>query len=647
MPARGTVPDKRVSSPALLRAQVAAFSKQVPVLYLLLSVNALALAYTFWDAAPLWLVAAPSPLLALSAARIVVWVRRRNAAPGSAEAERLLRTTVLLGPAIGMAMLVWALELHQYGSTAQQTHVTVFVGLTVVSCIFCLMHVRTAALGITSSVAIPYSVTLIFSRDPVLMAIGANMALVSLVMIYILFVYSSEFEQMIQAQAETQRLSDDNHRLANIDGLTGLPNRRQFFTRLSELLSSAEGEQRRFWVGLLDLDGFKPVNDLYGHLVGDQVLVETGARLQEIAQHGAFICRLGGDEFGVILDGGHSHEEVERFGQRVCEALLAPFSTLDVLAKISGTIGFAASDQGEGQAKLLYERADYALYHAKQNERGRAIMFSREHETAIRRLSVLEQSLRNADIDTEMSLVFQPMVDVATGRITTFEALARWDSPELGPVSPADFVPIAERTDLITRLTQALLQKALAEARRWPADIRISFNLSARDLSPEAILKTIEKVRASGLDASRIVFEITETAAMRDIALAEISLGALRARGARVALDDFGAGYSSLSYVRRLPLDRIKVDRGFIVDIEHDGVARDILKTIIDLSRNLKIDCVVEGVETEAQKRTIGLLGCTTMQGYLFSKPMTAGEIPDFLAGVEADRRTRLTVALA
>jgi len=644
MPARGKTSEERANSPALLRAQIAAFSKQVPVLYVLLSVNAMALAYTFWGVAPLALVAAPIPLIVLSVFRLVVWARRRHLTPAPAEAERLLRTTVLLGPAIGFAFLIWALALHDYGTSVQQAHVIVFVGLTVVSCIFCLMHVRTAALGITSTVAIPYSVFLICSGDPVLLAIGANMALVALVMIYILFVYSREFAQMIEAQVETQRLSDDNHRLANIDGLTGLPNRRQFFARLTELLSRDQGDHGRFWVGLLDLDGFKPVNDLYGHLVGDQVLVETGARLQTIAQRGAFICRLGGDEFGVILDGGHDHDEVERFGQSVCDALLAPFSALGVLAKISGTIGFAASDQAEGQAKLLYERADYALYHAKQNERGRPIMFSREHETAIRRLSVLEQSLRNADLESEMSLVFQPMVDVATGRITTFEALARWDSPELGPVSPGDFVPIAERTDLITRMTQILLRKALAEARRWPPHIRISFNLSARDLSPEAILKTIEKVRASGLDASRIVFEITETAAMRDIALAEISLGALRALGARVALDDFGAGYSSLSYVRRLPLDRIKVDRGFIVDIEHDGVARDILKTIIDLSRNLKIDCVVEGVETDGQKRTIGLLGCTTMQGYLFSKPMAASEIPGFLAAIEADRRARLSI---
>ena len=223
--------------------------------------------------------------------------------------------------------------------------------------------------------------------------------------------------------------------------------------------------------------------------------------------------------------------------------------------------------------------------------------------------------------------------------VVAFEALARWDSPELGPIAPDVFIPVAERTDFVIKLTQILLRKALACVRTWPDDVRISFNLSVRDISSaEAILKIIAIIENSGVVPGRIDLEVTETALMRDFDKGYECLKALKSLGVHISLDDFGSGYSSLSYVHRLPLDKIKIDRSFIKDIETQGASRDIVKTIIDLCDNLKLACVVEGMETKEQADAVRELGGAMMQGFYFGKPMLAGAVPGFLAAAARAR---------
>lgn len=618
---------------AYSRAVIQAYSRQVPVLYVILSISAVALATSHWSVAPLALtLIVPGVLVVLCAVRLVIWTRRQDRAYEVEAARKALRTANVIGPVIGLCFLAWAIALFDHGDPYQKAHVIFFCGFTVVSCIFCQLHVLTAALGVTASIIPPLTLFLVTRGEPTLTAIGVTLAGVSAAMVRMLFVHSKSFREMIAWQVETKRLSDENRRLANLDSLTALPNRRRFFARLDEIIGD-EAASGRFVIGVIDLDGFKPINDLYGHVAGDQVLIEVGARLELIAGDKAFICRLGGDEFAMILEGDVDDDEALALGDRICEALQVPFVLPGLAAKISASVGLVSSRQGGGSAQLLYERADYALYHAKQNQRGRAVMFSEEHETAIRRFGLIEQNLLGADLDAELSLVFQPIVCVATGRVTMFEALARWVSPEIGPVSPAEFVPIAERSELVNRMTQILFRKALATAALLPDGVPISFNLSARDLQPEPMTQMLAMIRRSGVAPSRIVFEITETAAMRDIALAERSLSLLRGLGASIALDDFGAGYSSLSHVRRLPLDKLKVDRDFIIDIETDDRAKGVMKSVIDLCRNLRLECVAEGVETERQRDVLLGLGCATMQGYLFSRPIGADALQLYLAG--------------
>jgi predicted signal transduction protein with EAL and GGDEF domain len=255
----------------------------------------------------------------------------------------------------------------------------------------------------------------------------------------------------------------------------------------------------------------------------------------------------------------------------------------------------------------------------------------------------LERCLRHADFEAEMSPHFQPIFDAARHKTIAFEALARWESPKLGRVPPDIFVPAAERSDLINTLTQTLLRKALACARAWPSDIRISFNLSARDLTCRAaILNAIAIIENSGVAPSRIDLEVTETAFMKDFDLASESMRTLKALGVGISLDDFGTGYSSLSYVHRLPIDKIKIDRSFIKDVETEPTCRAVVKTIVELCRTLKLTCIVEGMETDEQAQILRSLGCTMMQGFLFGKPMPAWEVIDFLRAAKATKTSRL-----
>jgi predicted signal transduction protein with EAL and GGDEF domain len=266
------------------------------------------------------------------------------------------------------------------------------------------------------------------------------------------------------------------------------------------------------------------------------------------------------------------------------------------------------------------------------------VTFSCVHETAIRQAGLIEQALRHADMDSEFSLAFQPLVDVGAGRTAGFEALARWTSPSLGAVSPGDFVPVAERSGLIARMSPVLLKWALVEAARWPDDLRLSFNLSVRDIAaPEQIERIMQIIRESGVDPERLDLEVTETAVMRDFEQAERALIALKSLGVRIALDDFGAGYSSLSYVHRLPIDKLKIDASFVRGLEEGGKRPAIVKTILDLCRNLRLDCVVEGVETAEQMLLLRSLGCRVAQGYLFARPMAAHAVAGYLAAEQAE----------
>lgn len=634
MPLRRAISLLRVpeTAPTLAVAQLKALKLQVPLLYVILTINSGALAYTHIGIAPLSLVAISVVVLgAVCLSRAWTWSQLDLAALSSDRYVPLLRRTNRLCALLGPAFLAWSLTLAQYGDEIAHFHVFFYVAITTIACVFCLMHLRSAALIVAGCVIVPF-VSFAFAQEgSILKAIAVNQLLVGAVMVFILFVYYRDFTRLVEQNGKLETLGAENLRLASTDMLTGLPNRRSFFPTLDAAIRSAEVGDDGFTLLIIDLDGFKGVNDTHGHVVGDRVLEEVAGRLRPVLSGRSTLARLGGDEFALIF-AHRTLDELAVLCRSVIAALGTPFVCGGLNARIGASIGCARHTEPGTSAAQLVERADFALYEAKAHHRGTWVIFAHEHETRMRLQGAVEHALRHADLASEISLVFQPMVDVSEQRTVAFEALARWQSPELGTVSPDRFIPVAERVGLINELTQILLAKALRAMAAWPAHIALSFNLSMADITaPEAVDRLCSLIEASGVDPARLQFEATETAMIDDFAQAQAGLARLKALGVSLSLDDFGTGYSSLSYVHRLPVDKLKIDRSFTQGLLKDDSARKIIRSILELSRSLKLDCVVEGVETHEQAALLQKLGCRTMQGYLFHRPMAPEAIDAYL----------------
>jgi diguanylate cyclase (GGDEF)-like protein len=647
-----------VDDPDLACSQIAAFSKQIPLLYTILTINAAELAATHARTAPPLLTIVIPLFLCLSCSlRCIYWLRLDVTRLSGAEAVNKLRSTMRLVSLFGMVFTGWSLSLYPYGDAYAKCHVAFYMAITVISCILCLMHLRGAALLLTAIVVVPFAVFFASTGNAVLIAMAVDLVLVTGGLITIMLRNYNDFaglvrsrKMMLDRQHDMQSLNDENHHLAYSDALTGLPNRRSFLTRLDDAILAAKLEPMRFAVALLDLDGFKSVNDVHGHAAGDELLTEIGQRLKRVASPRTFFARLGGDEFGIILTGFGPDADIMAFGQEVLGLLRSPCLVREAMVAIAGSIGVAIYPEAGRTAEHLFERADYALYYVKQTQKGQVVIFSEDHESVVRRNGRIEQALRRADLDQELELAFQPIIDTMTNRVVAFEALARWQSPDIGSVSPQIFLPIAERRQLMGQLTETLLVKALQAARPWPRHVTLCFNLSACDvMSPTTMAAVKAIVLRSGIEPSRVEFEITETAVMEDFAEIATSIALLRALGARISLDGFGSGFSSLSRLLLLNVDNIKLDKSFVSELGRSATATSIIRSIVALCADLGIGCGVGGVETEKQRAILQDLGCRWMQGYLFSKPMCLTELATLLAedGRASGARPRISVTLS
>ncbi|SFL49744.1 putative bifunctional diguanylate cyclase/phosphodiesterase [Methylorubrum salsuginis] len=611
----------RENDPVLAAAQFQALARQVLMLYVVLGLNAVVLAYAHYGLAPDWIVLGPPILLLLGiGGRSLAWIRLARRTSQEKEAFAQLRSVSLFTVIVGGFASFWSAMLYGYGNDASDMHVIFFLTVTVMFCMQCIAQLRSAAY-ILATIAVCFCIYFFMIGEPLVRVSIVNYFLVLIgSMVMQNFAYR-DFCRLVD-------LTEENSRLALTDALTGLPNRRAFVARLEEAVTHATVTGGRFGVGLIDLDGFKPVNDSLGHGAGDAVLREVARRLEGAGL--GWAARLGGDEFGLIVA---EETDLDAVGRRICALLGQPYLLREGPAQIGASVGFARFPEAAASAETLVDRADFALYHAKSCRRGAAVCFAPEHEAVLRRDAAIEQALRRADLAVEFRLLYQPIVDAVSGRVEAYEALARWQSPTLGFVSPAEFIPVAERSRLIRDLSRVLLGQALDTMRDWPAERRLSFNLSAHDIAaPESVDHLAAMVVASGIDPRRIVFEVTESGLMRDLGDATRALTSLRALGVGIALDDFGTGYSSLSYLQRLPVDRLKIDRSFVIRCAEDETSLNIVRSILDLCRHLTLDCVVEGVETADQLLLLRSVGCRAMQGYLFHKPMPAAAIPAFEA---------------
>ncbi|WP_338544958.1 EAL domain-containing protein [Pseudomonas benzopyrenica] len=622
-------------NPGLVKAQYLALSRQLPMMYFILLTNTLMLAGTHYAVAPRWLTLyCPLIMTLFGVIRAAEWVRTRNRPRSPTQMLTALKRTNMLAPIVASAFTAWSLALFPYGDSYTQAHVGFYMAITVIGCIFCMMHLLPAALATTAVVNTAFVVFFASTTISTFVATAIDVLLVSIAMLVILKAQYGDFTRLVNMQAQTAKLSEENLKLANQDSLTGLANRRQFFTRLDSLLADARAQGTRLAVGLIDLDGFKPVNDIYGHSVGDRLLYQVGQRLSGLLDEDVHLARLGGDEFSLIITRVLNDEQLRTFGEKVCASLREPFLLVDMPIQISGSLGIATFPDQAFSATDVYEHADYALYQSKRHRPGTACLFSTAHRQQLNREGLTEQALRRADLEREFYMVFQPIVDIHSKQTVAFEALARWESPELGNVPPGDFIATAERVGMVNRLTLPLLSKALNAAVHWPTGIRLAFNLSAHDCgSEDAAQQIVELIKRSPFDPACLDLEITETASIQDLPQTQRVISRFRELGCGISLDDFGTGYSSLSQIHALPLTKLKVDRTFVTNLHLDPASFKIVKSLIALCQDMQLECIVEGVETAAELGALKNLGCTRAQGYLFAKPMRASDIRGWLEG--------------
>jgi len=435
-------------------------------------------------------------------------------------------------------------------------------------------------------------------------------------------------EEVDRQTAELRESHDRLRELAFQDSLTGLANRRYLARVFDQLASSTEVGQHA--LALLDLDDFKNVNDGLGHEIGDLLLTRVAARLTAAARDGDVVVRLGGDEFAVLLRDVQP-EHVPGVATRLLEALQQPLSigTADRLMP-RASMGVAHCS-GTDSASDVLRRADVAMYAAKRAGKGRFTIYDPQVHTAVVDLHMLESALFVAPLNDELRLHFQPLVDLASGRVVGCEALVRWEHPERGLVSPAEFIPAAERIGAIDCIGLWVLEEAASRLVEWQRrvpglDLTVSVNVSPLQLQSGVLCRDIDEILArTGLAPERLVVEITESALARREDAATV-LTELRERGITVALDDFGAGMSSLGQLRQLPVDVLKIDRSFVSGLDVDERGRAYLRTIVELGHTLGMRVCAEGVETERQANLVGRLGCHTAQGWHFGRPVAADE---------------------
>lgn len=429
---------------------------------------------------------------------------------------------------------------------------------------------------------------------------------------------------------ERQRSEERIAHMARHDALTDLPNRVMLRERLEhELKRVKRGECLA--VLCLDLDQFKSVNDALGHPIGDELLKLVGERLRACTREPDTVARLGGDEFAIIMTQMQQPTDAAVLARRIRESIAKPYQIDGHQIVTDISIGISVAPMDALDAEELMRNADMALYGAKGDGRGTFRFFEPEMNTRMKARRELEMDLRNALAGRKFELYYQPLVDLRTNAITAFEALLRWNHPTRGVVSPADFIPIAEETGLIVPLGEWVLRTACAEAVNWPEHIKVAVNLSPAQLNNRNLLSTVTGILAeTGMPARKLQLEITETVLLQNTFATLATLHELRKLGVQIALDDFGTGYSSLSYLRSFPFDKIKIDRSFIQDLSNGSEPAAIVNAVANLAKCLNMASTAEGVETEQQRDMLQAIGCTEMQGYLFSRARPAQELRQF-----------------
>ncbi len=465
---------------------------------------------------------------------------------------------------------------------------------------------------------------------------GSNQAMVTALLLNIALILliwrrttalSSEVDVYRKAEVRAQHL-------AITDPLTNLFNRRAIKEKTAELSARASRRGKSIAFMMLDLDGFKKINDLYGHDCGDQLLREVADRMREVAPPSSIIARLGGDEFGICMVFEPEYPEtVDRVAEDLVEILARPVTIADVDQTVTASIGISRPEFDCDSIDMLIRRADIALYATKKNGRNGFSWFESGMEVELRTRNSLEADIRAAIPNDEFVPYFEQQIDLATGELVGFEMLARWVSPVRGLIPPDDFIPVAEETGMIGDLSMSIIRKALLEAKNWDPRLTISVNISPVQLKdPWLAQKIVKLLVETGYPANRLEVEITESSLFKNLSLAQSIVGSLKNQGIQIALDDFGTGYSSLAHLRALPFDRIKIDRSFVSSMSDNAESAAIVSAIAGLGASLAVPITAEGIEDESLIKKLHDLGCSKGQGWHFGQPLSIEQVRSLLA---------------
>jgi diguanylate cyclase (GGDEF)-like protein len=478
------------------------------------------------------------------------------------------------------------------------------------------------AIGQLALASVPVSVGLFLSQDPLRWVLGAvNCAFMFGMVDITLQTYSAVLKAMSATQ-EQKRLTERFERLARFDTMTGLENRGSFQERLQTELAELPESGDQLAVLWIDLDRFKEINDSLGHPTGDGVLCTVARQLSSIVDGRGSVARFGGDEF-VLLARGTKPYFAEELAREVMRGLAVPMTVEGASIQVTGSIGAAVAPGHGTEADILLQHADMALYHAKANGRNDFCLFEAKMQEEFQQKRRLEGALKEAIDKGELEVYYQPIVDLKTKKVTCCEALLRWHHPELGMVSPAQFIPLAESTGLISPISHWVLYQACAAAAKWPEDVSIAVNMSPallKDLHLSHMI--LSALYRSGLAARRLELEITESVLLEENPQSNSLIREFQRIGLKLSIDDFGTGYSSLTYLKKYRFDKIKIDTTFIADVTKSREARAIIHALVSLAAELDMEIVAEGIETETQLGYVTGAGCTAAQGFFLGRPV-------------------------
>lgn len=622
---------------ALLRTRHAALKRQIPFIYVLSLVNFVGFHFATsreWQAS-LW----PGGLLvAFMLARLLYWLKRESHdLPPEAILARI-RPMPFIAAMLSLAFGVWGLIIFENGDPTELNYAILFGSLTALGCAYGLASFPNVARMPLIFLALPLATRLVVTGEIAPVGLGICLVLVICLILRLLDTHERGFVELVRSRSAIERerfraleagqraLAEAARaqRVANTDDLTGLPNRRAFLEATEKCAASLHGPG--FAVAIIDVDSFKPINDVFGHVVGDSLLQRLGSRLATLLGDEDIVARLGGDEFA-FLSRCDDVDSARELGEKIARMTQSPFVEGGREFRLTAGCGLSLLRGGGSSASVAMMQADTALHAAKERGRGEISVFHPSLEHARQRRSDIANALKSPGVCDEIDMVFQPVYELSTMRLLAFEALARWEHAELGDVSPADFVPIAEQFNLIEDINDVLLLKAMKEARDWPEAVRLSVNLSAVQLcSPFSAKKLLARLADAGLSPLRLGVEVTETSLLIDFETARANLAMLKAQGVRIILDDFGAGYASIAYLREIHFDAIKLDGSLIAPIVESMASRRLLEGVLQLCSALGTPCIAEHIESEEQLFLLRKLECPNGQGYHLSHPLFAAE---------------------